>query len=309
MKSLQPLLALIVVVACISWETVSAFSPSNFATSHGHRQRLSHLSAPNRGRGIAPNGVSASVNLRASDDNYNEYDTDRDMNTPDMAAQFMKEFFFPAVVPVRKFALLETAVHAFVIKVGLWNNPSLLDPKSIEQLMNIQNEASSLASFVLTCLVSSSGDGSKSNFNWSGPTKMAQIDNDGLFVVGLKVLGALVAFIENEHTSQDNLMAFSLESRKVAGDGKLLDALYGGAPVEMTEAMAKSMEMRAGFDGFDGKSKGTIRPKTENQGAQLAEELDKVEKALTDKGLAPNALGKKAALEVLERICSFDKSW
>lgn len=57
MKSLQPLLVLIA-VACISWETASAFSPSNFATSH--RQRLSHLSTP-VGRGIAPVGVSFGV--------------------------------------------------------------------------------------------------------------------------------------------------------------------------------------------------------------------------------------------------------
>jgi hypothetical protein len=199
-----------------------------------------------------------------------------------------------AFVPAIKCALMETAIYTFV-EVGL---------RKYGSVDKIQYPASKLASCVLTLLLLE--DVSESNFVWRGP-KNSQIGNDGyndgLFVVGLQVLGALVAFIENEHTSQADLQDWPPERNVVAHNVKLLDALHeGGAPV-VAKTAAQIEVMRADFGE---KSKETIRPQPERWEAQLGEELDKVVKALEKKDLAPNALGKKAALKVLENICSPD---
>jgi hypothetical protein len=199
-----------------------------------------------------------------------------------------------AFAPATKCALMETAIYTFV-EVGL---------RKYGSVDKIQYPASKLASCVLTLLLLE--DVSESNFVWRGP-KNSQIGNDGyndgLFVVGLQVLGALVAFIENEHTSQADLQDWPPERNVVAHNVKLLDALHeGGAPV-VAKTAAQIEVMRADFGE---KSKETIRPQPERWEAQLGEELDKVVKALEKKDLAPNALGKKAALKVLENICSPD---
>jgi hypothetical protein len=299
---------------------------------------FSHLSTP-IGRGIAPNGVSASVNLRARaskstarnnntsmamadtpmeqslqelTENFKllQKETDetkeRLTKTEDELTSFKKEAeerltkseqrfqgILVAFDPATKYALLETAIYTFV-EFGLRNY------RSVDK---IKYPASTLANHVLTLLLS--GDVSESKFGWLGP-KNSQIGNDGynggLFVVGLQVLGALVAFIENEHTSKEDLEDWPPERNVVAHNGEFLKALYGGEGAPVVAKTPELIEvMRADFGE---KSKETIRPQPERWEAQLGEELDKVEKALTEKGLAPNALGKKAALEVLKRICS-----
>jgi hypothetical protein len=216
--------------------------------------------------------------------------TEEKQKETDQSLQGIRAAFVPAI----KCALMETAIYTFV-EVGL---------RKYGSVDKIQYPASKLASCVLTLLLLE--DVSESNFVWRGP-KNSQIGNDGyndgLFVVGLQVLGALVAFIENEHTSQADLQDWPPERNVVAHNVKLLDALHeGGAPV-VAKTAAQIEVMRADFGE---KSKETIRPQPERWEAQLGEELDKVVKALEKKDLAPNALGKKAALKVLENICSPD---
>jgi hypothetical protein len=78
---------------------------------------------------------------------------------------------------------------------------TLFKEKTEEKFTLVEQKfsASQLASRVLTLLLSE--ENPTTTFNWSGPKK-SKIGKGDLFVVGLQVLGALVAFIENEHTSK-----------------------------------------------------------------------------------------------------------
>ena len=137
------------------------------------------------------------------------------LETDTKAAEFEQRLdgILAAFDPATKYALLETAVYLFV-KAFLRNHPSL-------ELEKIQFAASKLASCVLASV--SSGDGSQTKVTWTGP-KLAGIGNDDLIVV---VLGALVAYINNDETSPADLMAWPPERNVVAHNGTLVKALYG----------------------------------------------------------------------------------
>jgi hypothetical protein len=227
---------------------------------------------------------------------FKEKTEDKQKET-DQSLQGIRAAFDPAT----KYALMETAVYTFV-EVGLQKS-GWVDKCQHPEVDKIQYAASPLASRVLTLLLA--GEPPK-KYNWSGPNKSI-IGTDDLFVVGLQVLGALVAFIENEHTSQADLKEWPSERNAVAHNGKLLDALHGGNVREGVEA--KTAELIVGMRAdFDKKSKETIHPQPENWEEQLGQELDKVVKALSEKGLTPKLPDKKAAFEILERTCSPEKA-
>jgi hypothetical protein len=333
MKSFQSLLIALIVVVWSFCVTVSAFLPSNFAISHSHQPRPSHSSAPS-GKERAPDSVSASVNLHAhaskstapNDNNNTNTDTDAaDTPTNAQLAQLVQELtkeltsfkektedkqketdqdlqgIRAAFDPATKYALMETAVYTFV-EVGLQKSgwvDKCQHPEVDSEVDKIQYAASPLASRVLTLLLS--GKPPK-KYNWSGPNKSI-IGTGDLFVVGLQVLGALVAFIENEHTSQADLKEWPPERNVVAHNGKLLDALHGGNVREGVEAKTAELIVVMRSD-FDEKSKETIHPQPESWEEQLGQELDKVVKALSEKGLTPEAPAREKAFKVLKGICS-----
>jgi hypothetical protein len=87
----------------------------------------------------------------------------------------------------------------------------------------------------------------------------------------------------------------------------LLDALHGGNVREGVEAKTAELIVVMRSD-FDEKSKETIHPQPEYWEEQLGQELDKVVKALSEKGLTPEAPAREKAFKVLQRICSPEKA-
>jgi hypothetical protein len=223
-----------------------------------------------------------------------EKKTEEKFKSVEQSLQGIRAAFDPAT----KYALMETAVYIFVL-FGLQKSGWVDKCQYEADVDKIQYAASPLASRVLTLLLS--GEPPK-KYNWSGPKKSI-IGSDDLFVVGLQVLGALVAFIENEHTSQADLKEWPPERNVVAHNGKLLDALHGGNVREGVEAKTAELIVVMRSD-FDEKSKETIHPQPESWEEQLGQELDKVVKALSEKGLTPEAPAREKAFKVLKGICS-----
>jgi hypothetical protein len=145
---------------------------------------------------------------------------------------------------------------------------------------------------VLTLLLSEDDD-PKSKFDWGQP-EIRDFDAAARLVVGLEVLGALVAFIENEHISKADLEDWPRKRNLVARGGVFLDSLYGvreGGGPGKTAAQVKAM-----LENF------TEKRNSFQADIDVKAGLEKVVTVLTAKGLAPKEKGKKAALLALNRI-------
>jgi hypothetical protein len=173
--------------------------------------------------------------------------------------------------PATKYALMETAVYTFV--EDLFQYPASLAAKCVLRLLLSENK------------------NPHSRFMWKG----AKMDAATKLVVGKQVLGALVAFIEDEHITEACLKDWPRERNVVAQDGVFLDSLYDPGVRGRGEPVVTAAQVRAMRDKF------TEKRKAFKADIDLEAGLEKVVAALEGKGLAANARGKRAALKLLNR--------
>jgi hypothetical protein len=204
-----------------------------------------------------------------------------------------------AFKPATKFALMETAVYTFV----------RVSQQHEHLLPKIQDSASSLASCVLTLLLSEDdGPKSKSQFDWGQPN-IKDFDAAARHGVGLEALGALVAFIENEHIYKADLKDWQRNLVTHGGmfldslydpthGGMFLDSLYDPGVREGGKPGKTAVQVKAMLDNFVEK-----RISFQNQAdIDVEAGLEKVVTFLAAKGLATSDPGKRDALQVLKRI-------
>jgi hypothetical protein len=189
-----------------------------------------------------------------------------------------------AFEPATKFALMETAVYTFV----------RVSQQHEHLLPKIQDSASSVATCVLTLLLSEDdGPKSKSQFDWGQPNIKA-FDAAARHGVGLEALGALVAFIENEHISKADLKDW--QRNLVTQGGMFLDSLYDPGVREGGEPGKTAAQVKAMLESF-------VEKRISFQAdIDVEAGLEKVVTVLAAKGLATSDPGKRDALQVLKRI-------
>jgi hypothetical protein len=209
-------------------------------------------------------------NKRESDERDKENDKRFDESKRESDERF--DGIVSAFGPATKYALMETAVYTFV--EGL-----------------LQYPASSTANCVLILLLSEKKNPRFSPFAWRG-TKM---DAATKLVVGKQVLGALVAFIEDEHITEAFLKDCPPERNVVAHNGVFLDSLYDPGVRGRGEPGVTAAQVKVMRDNFVEKRKAF------KADIDLEAGLEKVVAALEGKGLAANARGKRAALKLLNR--------
>jgi hypothetical protein len=205
-----------------------------------------------------------------------------------------------AFEPTTKFALMESTVYTLV----------KVEEQHEEWRQKIQHSASSAAGCVLTLLLSGDND-PKLKFDWGQP-EIRDFDAASRLVVGLEVLGALVAFIEHEHISKADLEDWPRERNLAAHGGVFLDSLYGSRDSEGGKGV--KMEAQDPGDSERGKQVKTaaevnaMRANFEAERNSLRADIDvearleKVVTVLTAKGLKPQRKSKEAALQALNRI-------
>jgi hypothetical protein len=186
--------------------------------------------------------------------------------------------------PATDYALMETAVYDFI------------DVPVASMKEDIQLAGAYAANRVLEQLIARQPK--DADYTWSGPDET----NDGFdfsvrHKVGLKSLGGLIAFIENENVSKEELQNWPPKPNLLSDSKNFLDAMYMKDVASAAYAQGKTreevMSMRAYFQ----------RRLSEFAGfASLEEGLDAVCAALETKGLTPTNTSKEAALMDLQLV-------